>query len=60
MIAPRRPLNDPKQPLRDVLNRHGFEIAAMYIEYVPDVQAAIRSWDDYPACMDRYPAYLRR
>ena len=45
------------QVLRDVLRQHGFKDAADDPDFRPGPDA-LDSWQDYPACMGKYPEYL--
>lgn len=59
----RAPVSADEQELRRVLAYHGFTTAAAQLNPQRDrLDAALllRKWDDYPTCMARYPAHLRR
>jgi hypothetical protein len=58
----KRPLPpiDTACPLRRTLLRHGFEAAARGLGWVDDPAARARRWEDYPACLDGFPAQLSR
>jgi hypothetical protein len=49
---------------RNVLKGHGFEIAALEMEFNPkqrrNLSGLIASWDTFPQCMNVYPATLSK
>lgn len=49
--------SDPeREAFKAVLAQHGFQAAAKEFSERIDFHQAAETWNDYPACMARYPA----
>lgn len=58
-----QPRNAKEKLLLNTLKSHGFHLAAAGLDCWKeriDVDAAIASWKNYPACMDDYPTIITK